>query len=70
MTRACKSVVGFAGFAWALVGGALRDRRFVGALGFPLRSCSVWRGLARLVSASTMSRHVGTRKMVNYAWPG
>ncbi len=25
---------------------------------------------ARVLSASTMSRHVGTRKMVNYAWPG
>ena len=38
--------------------------------GGALRSCSVRGGLAPVLSASTMSRHVGTRKMVNYAWPG
>ena len=85
-TPSRESVVGLAGSAWALGwraaclwagrcgwGGFSRARPSPSRLvrrGCALRSCSVRRGLARVLSASTMSRHVGTRKMVNYAWPG
>lgn len=78
-TPSRESVVGLAGFAWALGWRAARQAGFGWGLrlslgfvprGFAFRSCSVWSGLARVLSASTMSRHVGTRKMVNYAWPG
>ena len=78
-TPSRKSVVGHSGFAWALgwraafTGGRGRGFRLSPRLfgrGFSFRSCSVRGGLARVLSASTMSRHVGTRKMVNYAWPG
>ena len=79
-TPSCESVVGLAGFAWALGWGAaclwagfgwgLRLLPGFVRRGVPFRSCSVRSGLARVLSASTTSRHVGTRKMVNYAWPG
>lgn len=82
-TPSRESVVGLIGSAWALGWwAACLWAGSVGSGGFglspaglvrrgsALRSCSVRSGLARVLSASTKSRHVGTRKMVNYAWPG